>query len=93
MGAFGQNRNFRAVVVDAGNRGFDLYFPFVASKGLWFMACAQLAFFSWLVLAWHWQRYRPNSKSGGGRRIRLFGGFVFVGNFGRGFFREFLVHL
>ncbi len=46
------------VIVD-----FDLYFPFVSSKGLWFMACAQLAFFSWLVLAWHWQRYRPNLKN------------------------------
>ncbi len=46
------------VIVD-----FDLYFPFVASKGLWFMACAQLAFFSWLVLVWHWPRYRPNFKN------------------------------
>ena len=46
------------VIVD-----FDLYFPFVASKGLWFMACAQLAFFSWLVLAWHWRHYRPNFKN------------------------------
>ena len=46
------------VIVD-----FDLYFPFVASKGLWFMACAQLAFFSWLVLAWRWRHYRPNFKN------------------------------
>lgn len=41
----------------------DLYFPFVSSKGLWFMACAQLAFFSWLILAWHWKSYRPNFKN------------------------------
>jgi tetratricopeptide (TPR) repeat protein len=41
----------------------DLYFPFVASKGLWFMACAQLAFFSWLILAWHWKNYRPDFKN------------------------------
>ncbi len=41
----------------------DLYFPFVSSKGLWFMACAQPAFFSWLVLARHCPRYRPNFKN------------------------------
>ena len=41
----------------------DLYFPFVASKGLSFMACAQLAFFPWLILAWHWKNYRPDFKN------------------------------
>lgn len=41
----------------------DIYFPFVGPKGLYFMACAQLAFFSWLVLAGHWKAYRPNFKN------------------------------
>lgn len=35
------------------------YFPFVGPKSIYFMALAQIVFFSWLILAVHYKRYRP----------------------------------
>jgi len=39
--------------------GKAFYFPFVGPKSLFFMACAEIAFFSWLILAIKNKNYRP----------------------------------
>jgi len=36
------------------------YFPFVAPKSLFFMAIVEIVFFTWLFLAFHNKKYRPN---------------------------------
>ncbi|MCU0652651.1 MAG: O-antigen ligase family protein, partial [Candidatus Pacebacteria bacterium] len=41
----------------------NFYYPFVGPKGLFFMACAEIAFFMWAVLAWRWKEYRPDIKN------------------------------
>lgn len=37
----------------------QFYFPYVGPKGWFLMACCQLAFFSWLLLAIFFKKYRP----------------------------------
>lgn len=41
----------------------NFYFPYVGPKSLYFMAVAELVFFSWVVLAWKCESYRPDFKN------------------------------
>ena len=59
-------------------KNMDFYFPFVGPKGLYFMFCAQIVFFSWLVLAWQWKQFRPNLKNPVLAAILLYLGISFV---------------
>lgn len=40
----------------------EMYFSWAGPKGLYFMAFVQLAFFSWLILAFHDSQYRPKKN-------------------------------
>ncbi|MDD5750411.1 MAG: O-antigen ligase family protein, partial [Candidatus Pacebacteria bacterium] len=50
------------------------YFPFVGPKGLFIMACCEVAFFAWLILFLSTGKYRPRLNA----ILAAFGFFIFV---------------